>query len=106
MRPDRRADLGAGYRQCLDEDSRAGFPSLRTRIGECDTVNITCSGETSWFGFAEAILDGLRKRNLGATAERVMPIKSEDYPTRAVRPRNSRLDSTRARAMFSIRMPT
>lgn len=43
----------------------AGLPSLRNRIGKCDTVNITCSGETSWFGFAEAILDGLRKRNLG-----------------------------------------
>jgi dTDP-4-dehydrorhamnose reductase len=74
-------------------------------MGECETVNVSCSGETSWFGFAEAIVDGLRKRNLEVRAERVIPIKSEDYPTRAARPRNSRLESTKAREMFSIRMP-
>jgi dTDP-4-dehydrorhamnose reductase len=85
---------------------RTGVPSLRDRMGKCETVNVSCSGETSWFGFAEAIVDGLRKRNLEARAERVIPIKSEDYPTRAARPRNSRLDSTKAREMFSIIMPT
>jgi dTDP-4-dehydrorhamnose reductase len=84
---------------------RSGLPSLRDRMGECETVNVSCSGETSWFGFAEAIVDGLRKRNLEVRAERVIPIKSEDYPTRAARPRNSRLESTKAREMFSIRMP-
>ena len=83
-----------------------GLPSLRNRIRDCDIVNIACSGETSWFGFAEAIVDGLRRRNLGVKAERVIPIKSQDYPTRAVRPYNSRLDPTRAREIFSIRMPS
>jgi dTDP-4-dehydrorhamnose reductase len=85
---------------------RSDFLSLRDSLGKCDTVNVSCSGETSWFGFAEAIVDGLRKRNLGARVERVVPIKSEDYPMRAARPRNSRLDSTRAREKFSIKMPT
>jgi len=85
---------------------RSGLPSLRDRMDKCAAVNVSCSGETSWFGFADAIVDGLRKRKLGVKAERVIPIKSEDYPTRAARPRNSRLDSTKAREMFSIRMPT
>lgn len=84
----------------------ADLPSLRNRMGSCETVNITCAGETSWFGFANAIVEGLRKRNLEVRAERIIPITSEDYPTRAVRPHNSRLDPTRAREVFSIKMPS
>jgi len=83
-----------------------GLPELRNRVGKGDTVNISCLGETSWFGFAEAIVAGLRRRNLEVKAERVIPIKSEDYPTRAVRPRNSRLNPTKAREIFSVTMPT
>lgn len=84
----------------------SSLPSLRDGVGKCETVNVSCLGETSWFGFAEAIVEGLRKRNMEVRAARVIPIKSEEYPTRAARPRNSRLDSTKAREMFSIRMPT
>lgn len=96
-----RAIAGA-MRQIIE----TGLPSLHSRMGGCVTVNITCSGETSWFGFAEAIVDGLRRRNLEVMAGRIIPIKSEEYPTRAVRPHNSRLDPTRAREVFAIRMPT
>jgi dTDP-4-dehydrorhamnose reductase len=32
----------------------------------------------------------------------VIPIRTEDYPTRAKRPRNSRLDLTRLREVFSL----
>ena len=84
----------------------AGLPSFRCLVRDCDTVNIACTGETSWFDFAEAFLDGLRRRGHDLAARRVIPIRSEDYPTRAVRPRNSRLDLTRARQVFSIAMPS
>ena len=83
-----------------------GLPAFRSRVRHCDTVNIACAGETSWFGFAEAIVDGLRRRNRDLMTKRVIPISSEEYPTRAVRPRNSRLDLTRARQIFWITMPS
>jgi dTDP-4-dehydrorhamnose reductase len=37
--------------------------------------------------------------------ERVEAISSEQYPTRAIRPRNSRLDLSRLQQVFAISMP-
>jgi dTDP-4-dehydrorhamnose reductase len=65
-------------------------------------VHLTASGETSWHGFACAIVDGLRKRGVNLTVDEVVPIKTEDYPTPAKRPLNSRLDLTRLRQVFKI----
>jgi dTDP-4-dehydrorhamnose reductase len=53
--------------------------------------HMTAAGSTSWCGFARAIL-----RHAGA-ATPVAPIRTEDYPTPAKRPRNSRLDCSRLR---------
>ena len=65
-------------------------------------VHLTASGETNWYGFACAIVDGLRKRGVNLTVDEVVPIKTEDYPTPAKRPLNSRLDLTRLRQVFKI----
>jgi dTDP-4-dehydrorhamnose reductase len=65
-------------------------------------VHIAAAGETSWHGFACAIVEGLRARGISLAAERVLAIRSEDYPTRARRPRNSRLDLTRLRKLFGL----
>ena len=67
-----------------------------------DVVHLAASGETSWYGFACAIVDGLRKRGVHLTVDEVVPIKTEDYPTPAKRPLNSRLDLTRLRQVFKI----
>jgi len=61
--------------------------------------NVSDAGETSWYGFALAIL-----ARAGLTTP-VVPIKSEDYPTPARRPRNSLLDSGKLRAAFSLSLP-
>lgn len=53
-------------------------------------------GHTSWFGFAKAIRDSLQLRC------EVLPIPSEDYPTPAQRPKNSRLDSRKLESTFGI----
>jgi dTDP-4-dehydrorhamnose reductase len=65
-------------------------------------VHLAASGETSWHGFACAIVEGLRKRGVKLVAEKITPIKTEDYPTPATRPRNSRLDLTRLSQVFGI----
>lgn len=61
--------------------------------------HMTAAGETSWCGFARAIL----KR--AGIATPVIAIRTEDYPTPARRPRNSRLDCGRLRADFSLVLP-
>ena len=65
-------------------------------------IHLTASGETSWHGFACTIVEGLRKRDVNLAVDRIIPIKTEDYPTPAKRPLNSRLDLTRLREVFKI----
>jgi dTDP-4-dehydrorhamnose reductase len=68
-------------------------------------VNVVASGATSWHGFAVAIVEGLRVRGVRLAVEHVLPIATSDYPTRAKRPANSRLDMTRLREIFAIEPP-
>jgi dTDP-4-dehydrorhamnose reductase len=65
-------------------------------------VHLAATGETSWHGFAVAIVDGLRRRGVRLAVEQIHPIRSEEYPVRAKRPRNSRLDLSRLREVFGI----
>jgi dTDP-4-dehydrorhamnose reductase len=68
-------------------------------------VHLAASGETSWHGFACAIVEGLEARGVALAVERIDPIATEDYPTKARRPRNSRLDPARLQAIFGITPP-
>jgi dTDP-4-dehydrorhamnose reductase len=65
-------------------------------------VHLAASSVTSWHGFAEAILDGLRKRGMPAATRSIARIASKDYPVKAQRPLNSRLDLSRLRDVFGI----
>jgi dTDP-4-dehydrorhamnose reductase len=65
---------------------------LRSSNALSGTFHLTSRGETSWYGFAEAIFDEAVARGLLARAPRVLAITTADYPTRAKRPSYSRLD--------------
>ena len=65
-------------------------------------LHLCATGETSWHGFATAIVDGLRARDISLAATRVNPIATADYPTPAARPKNSRLALDRLHSMFGI----
>lgn len=68
-------------------------------------VHLAAGGETSWHGFATAIVAGLTSRGAPVTAQRLTAIPTADYPTRAKRPLNSRLDVSRLRTAFGITPP-
>jgi dTDP-4-dehydrorhamnose reductase len=68
--------------------------------------HLTAAGETTWHGFAEAIVAAAHARGLIARAPRVVPIATSDYPTAAKRPAYSCLDVSRIESDFGIRMPT
>ncbi|PWJ92740.1 dTDP-4-dehydrorhamnose reductase [Mesorhizobium loti] len=61
------------------------------------------AGETNWSGFARHILD--TSRVLGGPWARVRDIATMDYPTKARRPANSRLSSTKFASVFGSNAP-
>jgi dTDP-4-dehydrorhamnose reductase len=82
-----------------------------TRVPDClaqagGLVNIAASGETSWHGFASRIVEGLRRRGVSLAVQSILPLRTEDYPTKARRPGNSRFDLTRLSAVFALTTPS
>lgn len=63
--------------------------------------HMTCAGSTSWYGFASAIFG--RARDLwSAPSPMLSPILSSDYPTAALRPKNSVLCNEELRNRFGV----
>jgi dTDP-4-dehydrorhamnose reductase len=80
-----------------------GLDRLRARCAQAQgLVHLTASGETSWHGFAGAIVEGLRARGVTLAVEQIISIGTDEYPTPAKRPSNSRLDLDRLRQVFGI----
>jgi dTDP-4-dehydrorhamnose reductase len=78
---------------------------VKRRFAELDgLVHLSNNGETSWYGFAEAIVDGIRSRGSRLAVTDIEPIGSKDFPTKARRPLNSRLDRTRLETIVGVRM--
>ncbi|MGB8031649.1 MAG: dTDP-4-dehydrorhamnose reductase [Terracidiphilus sp.] len=67
--------------------------------------HMTCAGSVSWFGFAQAIFARASK-HLGLKAPELVPIETKDYPTPAVRPRNSVLSNAKLHARFGVQLPS
>jgi dTDP-4-dehydrorhamnose reductase len=78
-----------------------GWEALAERGG---LYHLTCGGETSWHGFAQAIVAQAPPRSDGRRAD-VIAITTDDYPTRAARPGYSVLDCGRLEAAFGLRLP-
>ncbi|VVO09866.1 dTDP-4-dehydrorhamnose reductase [Pseudomonas fluorescens] len=73
------------------------------QIGAWGTYHLTARGETSWFGFAQAI--GEQLQALGKPCATLEAIQSIAYPTPATRPLNSRLDCTRLQQQWGVTQP-
>ncbi|MBO9551888.1 dTDP-4-dehydrorhamnose reductase [Pseudomonas sp.] len=71
--------------------------------GAWGTYHLTAQGETSWFGFAQAIGEQLKAR--GLPCAELLPIPSSEYPTPARRPANSRLDCSRLAREWDVHLP-
>jgi dTDP-4-dehydrorhamnose reductase len=78
------------------------------RTGLADGVyHLVAGGETSWHGLAQFVIgEALALRApLKARPESVVAISTADYPTPAVRPANSRLDTNKLRRSLGIALP-
>lgn len=68
-----------------------------------ETYHLAGAGEASWCDFAREIMSQCEANGLPHVP--VDPIRTEDWPTRAVRPRNSVLDSAKFERTFGFVMP-
>jgi dTDP-4-dehydrorhamnose reductase len=60
--------------------------------------HLTCGGQTSWFGFAEAIL----QNSATSKTPKLIPITTKEYPTPAKRPLNSMLSNQKLEQAMGI----
>jgi dTDP-4-dehydrorhamnose reductase len=81
-------------------------PNVRATFDKGSLIHLANSGSTSWYGFANRIVDGLRARQVPLKVGEVVPISTADFPTKAVRPANSRLDLARLTQRFGITTPS
>lgn len=78
----------------------------RWQAGQCGawgTYHLTAQGQTSWFGFAQAIGENLVEQHKPCAV--LEPIPSSEYSTPAPRPLNSRLDCTRLLREWGVSQP-
>ena len=83
-------------------NARSGPGELGERGG---LYHLSAAGETTWFGFAEAIISGMRAAGDRLSAREVVAIATADYPTPAQRPAWSVLDCGKARDAFGVNLP-
>lgn len=84
-------------RQTQIERSRGSFQS--------GCYHLAAEGETSWFGFTEAIIEQARRLpDLSLALNKIRPISTQNYPTPAQRPMNSCLATDSLEKHFGLRM--
>ncbi len=66
--------------------------------------HLSAQGKTSWFGFAQAILQHHPNRK-ALKVKHLIPITTNEYPTPAARPAYSLLSSEAAHRVFGLRIP-
>ncbi len=89
----------------------AVLDKLRERQAEpasswAGVYHMTCAGETTWHGFAQAIVDeAATAEMLGGRRPEVAPIPGAQYPTPAKRPTNSVLNNDKLLQTFGVALP-
>ena len=84
----------------LHQWSRSAFDAEQGGI-----YHLCSRGETSWHGFAEAIFTEAQALGLLTAVPQVEAISSAEYPQKAPRPANSRLDVSSLEQTFELELP-
>lgn len=81
--------------------------TVQARPDLAGLYHLAAAGETSWHGYAQFVIE--RALALGETLTAgpadILPITTAEYPTPAKRPANSRLDTTKLKTAFGLRLP-
>lgn len=89
-------DIADAILAIADEITKSG--TGETRWG---TYHLAGTGTATWYDFAEEIFRRAKERGLQHV--HVKPVASDAFPTKAERPRNSRLDCTKLEKAFGFK---
>lgn len=69
--------------------------------------HLVASGETTWHEYANVVIDFARQAGVDVkvAAEAVQAVPTTAFPTPAVRPLNSRLDTSKLKSTFGLTLP-
>jgi dTDP-4-dehydrorhamnose reductase len=76
--------------------------SIAERTG---LYHLTAAGQTSWYGFAAAMLE-YRAQATGVAGPRLMPIPTSAYPLPATRPQYSVMSNDKLNGTFGVAIPS
>ncbi len=82
--------------------------AIRAAISNPDlsgVYHLAADGETSWCAYAQFVIEVARRQEQGWIVAEINPIPTSQYPTPATRPLNSRLDTTKLKSTFGLRLP-
>lgn len=82
-----------------------GFGSASSAKPPWGIYHCAPSGETTWFDYARLVIDTAKSLGHARVCKKVIPISTQNYPTPAKRPLNSRLDCTKLRTVLGQRPP-
>lgn len=70
--------------------------------------HLVAAGETSWYGYAQFVLNFARQAGVTLTvaADNILPVPSSAFPSPARRPKNSRLDTGKLQNTFNLNLPS
>lgn len=70
--------------------------------------HVSAAGETSWYDYARFVIQEAVNagKPLKAGPDAVAPLTTQEYPTPAKRPANSRLDTSHFRRTFNLHIPS
>lgn len=89
--------------------AQAVIASMAAWDSQSGTYHLVNAGDTSWYGFARAIVEDYAKLGLNpplkTAVQNIHAIATQDYPTPAARPANSRLDCSKLKQDFGVELP-
>ncbi|WP_440107000.1 dTDP-4-dehydrorhamnose reductase [Acidovorax sp. BL-A-41-H1] len=80
---------------------------LQHRPQDAGLYHLAAAGETTWNGYARFVIDQARRSPSGSSivATDIAPVPTSAFPTPAIRPGNSRLDTRKLQATFGLTLP-
>ncbi len=69
--------------------------------------HLVAAGEATWYSFAKLVIDTAIKSGLETKVglNDILPVKTIAFPTPAIRPHNSRMDTTKVQITFGLVLP-
>jgi len=83
------------------------IPKLMQNPSLAGLYHAVAAGETSWYDYARFVIECARKRGIAIKVkdEHILPVGSDQFPTPAKRPHNSRLDTHKLSSTFALDLP-